>query len=90
MIDKEEGWLRSGEMNGLGLFPLQNLMLSAIKRADDVDKIHCFKVCVVCTHSGSSVMNIQEIVFIIERLHNKRTQLNTNPMLVKLDHRACS
>ena len=32
--------------------------------------------------SGSFIMNIQwtKIVFIIERLHNKRTQLNTNPM----------
>ena len=31
-------------MNGIGLFPLQNLMLSTIKKADEIDRIHCFKV----------------------------------------------
>ena len=52
MIDKEEGWLRAGEMNGLGLFPLQNLMLSTVKKADDVDKIHCFKVIIVSSDNS--------------------------------------
>ena len=37
---------------------------------------------VVTVQAGSFIMNIQEtkIVFIIERLHNMRTQFNTNPM----------
>ena len=46
----------------------------------------------IVVQSGSYV-NILETDnrVMIERLHNKRTQLNTNPMkLLNWDHRACS